>query len=592
MTNYILCKQKILVVDDMSDNIQLLYHILQDEYQVYYATNGTDALQSTTEKQPDLILLDVTMPGMDGFSVCKQLKSNVETQAIPVIFITASGESAAEIEGFSCGAVDFITKPVNPSIVRVRVQTHLALQRQKKDLQQANDQLLKEMQKREFLEQKLREQAEFDGLTKLPNRKLFHDRLEQSILLGKRTKHSFALMFIDLDRFKWVNDTLGHAAGDELLVEVAQRLSEVVRESDTVARLGGDEFTIILLDIMHNSMADLVAQKILEQMSKPFILKNQEVKISCSLGIATFPHNGFTSEMLLKNADSAMYQAKESGRNAFQFYSADMNQRIHKHLKRKDELFNAIQKQELFLEFQPKIRIESGKIIGMEALLRWNHPDDGIIYPKAIIPLAEETGLIIEIGAWVLQTACQQAARWRQAGYTQLKLAVNISVIQFREGESFVKIVKDTLQNTDLPANALELEVTESMMVGDLDLAFSILTQLQDMGITISLDDFGTGYSSLAVLKRLPVQTLKIDRSFVTHLECDPHGIAFISAITSMAKQLGLQIIAEGVESQAQLKIIQDHGGDDVQGFYYCPPIGKEAFLALLQGGIPLGGTA
>ncbi|MBF0605283.1 MAG: EAL domain-containing protein [Nitrospirae bacterium] len=580
----------LLVVDDSPANVRLLGRILGEEYRILYAINGQDALDSVRSEQPDLILLDIMMPGMDGFTVCEVLQKEGQTQDIPVILVTGSDDVEAESRGFACGAVDFIAKPISPPVVRARVKTHLKLKKQKDILEQANLALVKEIQERQRLENQLREQAEYDTLTGLPNRQLFQDRLQQTVLMGERNLGLFALLFIDLDRFKWVNDTHGHDAGDQLLVEAARRMKSVVRKSDTVARLGGDEFTIILSDIFHDSMAELVARKILENLVTPFCLKGQEVTISGSIGIAIFPSDGTTAEDLTKNADSAMYQAKESGRNAFQFYSQEINQLAHRRMRLETELRHACQQGELFLDYQPKIKLATGQISGMEALLRWDHPREGILFPRQLIPLAEGTGLIHQIGEWVLFTACREAADWSLQGFPGLKLAVNLSVLQFRDGDKLVQLVEEALAQSGFPAHLLELEITESVMMTHMDHVSGTLEKLQSLGVTIAMDDFGAGSSSLALLKRLPVQTLKIDRSFVNDLSAHPESAAFIAAIVSMAQQLRLRVIVEGVETDEQLQIMKGQGDHDVQGYYFSPPLGKNAFLALLQGHIPLGG--
>ncbi|MBF0195509.1 MAG: EAL domain-containing protein [Magnetococcales bacterium] len=582
-------KGTILVVDDAHENIQILNRMLKDEYQILFATNGKDAIISAQIKKPDIILLDIIMPGMDGLQVCQKLQESSDTSDIPVIFITGKSDIETETKGFACGAVDFITKPINPTVVRARVQTHLIIKKQRDSLENSNAQLLLEIQERKKLEDQLRIQAEFDTLTSIPNRKLFHDRLGQAILHAQRSAKPIALMFIDLDRFKGINDSLGHDAGDELLIETAKRLSQSVRKSDTVARFGGDEFTVILPQIEHTSMVDLVARKILEQMRLPFNLQKQNVSISSSIGIAMYPSDGSTIEELLKNADSAMYQAKKSGRNNLKFYSLETNQKLHKQLQLEVEIHNALLNDEFFIDFQPKIRLKTGQIIGMEALVRWDHPEDGILPPNDFIPLAEKTGAIIKIDAWVLNSACQQALKWLQNGFPDIKLAVNISALHFHEDGALVALVEETLKNTGFPADRLELEITESMMVNNWDRAVTILNQLQQLGITIYMDDFGTGYSSLTMLKHLPIQALKIDRSFIHSLEHDNKNQAFIAAIISMAKQLGLTVIAEGVESKEQLHILKNHGGTEVQGFFFSPPLGSEAFFKLLQGQIHFG---
>ncbi|MBF0417439.1 MAG: EAL domain-containing protein [Magnetococcales bacterium] len=582
----------VLVVDDSPDNIRLLGNILLRECRVLFATSGQAAMESALANQPDLVLLDVMMPEIDGFEVCQWLRAQEATRGIPVILVTALNDMDAETRGFEAGAVDFLTKPVNPAVVRARVAAHLALKRQRDILEKTNQRLHDEIRRREKLETLLREQAEYDTLTGLPNRKLFHDRLQQAVLTGERRRRHFALLFVDLDRFKWVNDTLGHDAGDTLLVEVAKRLKGVVRKSDTVARLGGDEFTVILADILHESMAELVARKILEQLSTPFVLKGQQVAISGSVGIGMYPDDGSTPHELARNADSAMYLAKQSGRNAFRFFSEEIDRQAHHRITMEGEMRLAFQNDEFFLDYQPKVRLSTGRLSGMEALVRWDHPREGVLFPQQFIPLAEGTGLITQVGAWVLRTACRDAACWLEEGFSDLRLAVNLSALQFRDGERLVALVEETLCETGFPARNLELEITESMMVGNPDQAADTLRQLHDLGISIAMDDFGTGFSSLALLKRLPIQVIKIDRSFVKDLTPEGRNASFTSAIISMAQQLGLQVVVEGVESDQQLSILKKQGSDEVQGFFFSPPLGRESFLDLLHGRLPFGAAS
>ncbi|NGZ06407.1 MAG: EAL domain-containing protein [Magnetococcales bacterium] len=580
----------ILVVDDAPDNIRLLGNILKREYRVLFATGGREAMESVTANSPDLVLLDVMMPEIDGYAVCGWMRDQEQARGIPVILVTAINDIEAETRGFDVGAVDFLTKPVNPAVVRARVAAHLSLKRQRDELAHANGLLQDEIRQRKRLELQLREQAEFDALTGLPNRKLFHDRLQQAVLMGERKQRSFALLFVDLDRFKWVNDTLGHDAGDTLLVEVARRLKSVVRKSDTVARLGGDEFTVVLSDILHESMAELVARKILEQLITPFTLKGQEVAISGSVGIGVYPADGTTPHELSRNADSAMYLAKQSGRNTFRFFSEEIDRQAHRRMTLEGEMRLAFQKDEFFLDYQPKVRLSTGSLTGMEALVRWDHPREGVLFPQQFIPLAEGSGLIVEVGAWVLRTACRDATCWIAEGFSDLKLAVNLSALQFRDGERLVGMVEETLQETGFPAKNLELEITETMMLGNTEQASETLRQLRALGISIAMDDFGTGFSSLALLKRLPIQVIKIDRSFLRDLTPDGRNAAFTSAILSMARQLGLRVVVEGVESDAQIQILKAQGGDEVQGFFFSPPLGRESFQDLLHGRLPLGG--
>ncbi|MBF0194135.1 MAG: EAL domain-containing protein [Magnetococcales bacterium] len=574
-------KQTILVAGNCSNTINILDKILQQEYLVVIAKSSADAIVQANTKTPSLIIIDTQ--DFESLQLCSKLQKIQNDQQFAIIFITDAPDPKFEATGFENGVADFIYKPLNSHMVLARVSTHMQLSKNAETLQN-------EVAQRKSLEKQLHDQAKFDSLTKLPNRKLFQDRLQQALLWSNRNKQPFALMFVDLDRFKWINDTLGHDAGDELLIEAARRIKGVVRKSDTVSRLGGDEFTVILPEILHDSMADLIARKILEQMSLPFKLEQQEVVLSGSVGIAIYPNDGVTADDLINNADSAMYQAKESGRDAFQFFSQDINKKVHRRLQFEREMREALHSGGFYLDYQPKVNIASGKIIGMEALVRWNHPTEGILSPSEFIPLAEETGMIVKISAWVLKSACLDAASWIGAGYNNLKMSVNLSALQFRDSEELMALVEDTLKETGLPASSLELEITESLMVNNIEQTCAILVRLREMGITISMDDFGTGYSSLALLKKLPIQTLKIDRSFIKNLAQDSDDAAFISAIISMATQLGLHVVAEGVETQQQLEVLTQNGGTEVQGFFYSPPLGYAAFLGLLKGRIPLGG--
>nr|CAX83921.1 putative response regulator receiver [uncultured bacterium] len=577
-------------MDDSPNNIRLLGNILTHDHQVLFATHGKEAMEIAVEKQPDLILLDVMMPQIDGLTVCAWLKEHERTRHIPVIIVTAMNDPEAETRGFAAGAMDFLTKPVNPPAVRARVGVHLALKQQRDALEQANQALTEEIRERRHLEELLREQAEFDALTGLPNRKLFHDRLEQAILMGVRNHRVFALLFVDLDRFKWVNDTLGHDAGDALLIEMSRRLKSVVRKSDTVARLGGDEFTVILVDILHESMAELVARKILEQLVQPVTLKGQEVAISGSVGIAIYPVDGDSAVHLVKHADVAMYQAKESGRNAYRFFSSALNEQLVQRMTMEGEMRQACLRDEFYLDYQPKFKITTGRMTGMEALVRWDHPDKGILFPQHFIHLAEGNGLIVQIGAWVLRTACRDAARWAEEGFKDLKLAVNLSALQFKDGEKLLDLVEESLRETGLPARNLELEITETMMMNNIEQVTATLHKLRALGVSITMDDFGTGYSSLGVLKKLPVEGIKVDRSFVNDLTEDSPDTAFVAAILSMARELGVHVVVEGVETAEQLRILVNQGGEDVQGYFFSPPLGREAFSAMLKGGIEVGG--
>jgi diguanylate cyclase (GGDEF)-like protein len=406
------------------------------------------------------------------------------------------------------GAVDFLAKPIEPIILKGKVNFFLGIWHQKNNL-------IKALAEKEILANKLKQQAEFDSLTGLPNRALFRDRLKQALLMGERSKTVGALMFIDLDRFKWVNDTLGHSAGDELLIQASERLTACIRKTDTVSRLGGDEFTVILQNVHPIPLAEIIAKKILDALAKPFQLSRREIHISGSIGVTVFPNDSNDLEELLKNADTAMYQAKESGRNAFRFFTPEMNAFANSRMALEEQLRTALEREEFVLHYQPKINLESGRIMGMEALIRWERPGVGLVFPDEFISLVEEIGLIIPLGKWVLKTACRQNQEWVEAGFDHLKMAVNISAKQLKDKDDLIQAIEEVLSTTGLAPQNLELELTESTVMENIAVGMEILEEVRSMGIQISVDDFGTGYSSLSSLKRFPIQTLKIDKSFI-----------------------------------------------------------------------------
>ncbi|MBB1270487.1 EAL domain-containing protein [Shewanella sp. SR44-3] len=434
---------------------------------------------------------------------------------------------------------------------------------------------------RKKAEEDLRILANFDPLTNLPNRTLFQDRLNHAITKAHRNQNIVALFFLDLDRFKHINDSMGHHIGDLLLKAVAHRLQSAVREGDTVARLGGDEFTIILEGVSKVSSATVVAEKILHAFQTPFLLDDKTLTISPSVGISLYPDDATDASSLIKYADTAMYHAKSVGRNNFQFYTDQLNQYATRHVQLEAGLKLAIQENELSLVYQPKYDILTKKIVGFEALLRWNHPILGFISPAEFIPLAEETGFINQIGQWVINKACSQLAQWHELGFKEVTIAVNLSARQLKA--DIVSTIEVALAVAGLPASALELELTESMIMGNPKDSVAILSQLKELGLTIAVDDFGTGYSSLSYLKRFPIDTLKIDREFVRDITEDPDDAAITSAIITLAHSLELNVVAEGVETQAQLDFLLKEGCDQVQGFLLSKPLSAKASLALLK---------
>lgn len=435
---------------------------------------------------------------------------------------------------------------------------------------------------RKVAEERVAFLAYYDALTGLPNRTLLHDRLVKALAGARRRQESVALLFLDLDRFKIINDSLGHSIGDLLLQEVAERLKSAARAQDTVARIGGDEFLIALTAIKDVSDAAVAAERIMDSMSAEFVVHGHSFSVTCSIGLSIFPDHGVDSETLIKNADAAMYCAKDSGRNSFRFFTSDMNAQVMERLTMENSLRMALEKKELFLMYQPQMDIRSGQVIGLEALLRWRHPELGMVPPDKFIRVAENSGLILSIGEWVLRTACSQARKWQEESLPALPVAVNVSAVQFRQ-EGFLELIKKILSETGLDAKHLELELTESLLLSNADLTFTLLQKLKSMGLKLAIDDFGTGYSSLSYLRQFPVSKLKIDRSFVRDIAMNTDDAAITKAIISMAKGLNLKVIAEGVENEGQMSFLREHGCDEIQGYYFSRPVLAEDVPAILR---------
>jgi len=449
--------------------------------------------------------------------------------------------------------------------------------------------------------EQIRYLAYHDHLTGLPNRLMFNDYLEHSLGRARRAGETLALLYIDLDNFKRINDTLGHHAGDELLKLLAQRLRSSLRredylarteseqETDAVARVGGDEFTIILPAIKSPYAAASVATRVLEMLSHPFSVGSHEIFVTASIGITTYPHDAKNAEALVKNADVAMYHAKEEGKNNYQYYSESMNVAALERLTLENRLRGALERDELLLHYQPLVDARSQHIIGVEALIRWQHPDLGLLPPAQFIPLAEESGLIVPIGEWVLRTACRQMKQWRDAGMNNLRMSVNLSNQQFRR-EPLDGVIEGILDETGLPPECLEVELTESSIMQSEKTAARMLTAIKRLGVRIALDDFGTGYSSLSYLRRFPIDTLKIDRSFVKDIVTNHDDAAIISAIIAMAETLKLSVTAEGVEDLQQFEFLREHGCHTIQGFLFSHPVPPEEIERLLQQPVMLAG--
>jgi diguanylate cyclase (GGDEF)-like protein len=432
---------------------------------------------------------------------------------------------------------------------------------------------VRDITERKLAEGKIEFLAHHDPLTHLPNRVLLRDRFEQAMVAASRDDSGGVLMFLDIDNFKQVNDSFGHLVGDQLLLQVVERLQGCIRDADTICRQGGDEFMIVLTNITDINDISRIAQHMLDVVSDPIEIENQSFHTSASIGVSLFPSDGIDFDTLLKNADTAMYQAKESGKNAYRFFTAKMNAEVVEQMRLQTQLRFALQRNEFQLHYQPQIDLASGSVIGMEALIRWQHPELGKISPADFIPVAEASGLIIPIGAWVLEEACRQARVWQQSGLLRFKVGVNLSALQFKRG-NILETVSNALERSGLPPNMLELELTESILLQDLETALKTILELKALGVQLAIDDFGTGYSSLSYLKRLHVDKLKIDQSFVRDIVTDTDDLAIVCAIIQLGKTLQMKVIAEGVETDEQLQLLSRHACNEAQGYYFCRPLG------------------
>jgi diguanylate cyclase (GGDEF)-like protein/PAS domain S-box-containing protein len=681
----------ILIVDDEIRNRRLLEALLQPEgYQTLSAANGEEALASIAQHPPDLILLDIMMPGMDGYQVATIVKGNPATSNIPVIMVTAQIDRGARLAGLNAGAEEFLTKPVDRAELWIRVRNLLRLkalgdflqnhslileqqvQARTADLQrfrtaldatadaimlvnrttmrfvefnatacnmlgytreelfrmgppQIADATLEQLEseydaliaghgtnepeetqirrsdgswlqvemhgqaqrwgadwiivrvvrditERKEAQSRLHHLAHYDPLTGLPNRTLFYATLRKTLAQASNSGLLVAVLCIDLDQFKNVNDTLGHAIGDELLGQFSNRLVECVRIRDTVGRLGGDEFALILVMQDGQEGAALVANKIREVLRAPFDLKGHEVAVTASIGITIHPIDASDPESLIKCADTAMYRAKQAGRDTFRFFTAQMNAEVLARLDLEAALRKAVENEEFLLHYQPKVQLRSGRIAGLEALLRWQRPGHGLVSPQEFIPVLEETGLIVRVGSWVIATACKQIGQWTRSSIGPVQVSVNVSGRQFVKGDLDGDIIK-ALGENDIKADLLELELTESSLMVNTERTIASLQNLKKRGVQISIDDFGTGYSSLAYLRRFPIDKLKIDIAFIRDVTSNRDDAAIVLAIIRMAHSLKLDVIAEGVETAAQLAYLQRHRCDSIQGYYFSRPL-------------------
>ncbi len=680
----------ILIVDDEAQNRRLLAVLLRPEgYQTESAASGEEALKAVALSAPDLILLDIMMPGIDGYQVASILKANPATANIPIIMVTAHAERSARLAGLEAGAEEFLTKPVDRTELWLRVRNLLRLKAfgdlqehsfvleqqvaartadlqrfrtamdatadaimlvsrdtmrfvevnatsckmlgytraemlalgpvalgavTREELEQVYDTVItgqvskklsevalhckdgsllqvevnrqampsgndwiivsvvRDITERKQAEQKLQHQANHDTLTGLPNRTFFYETLRKTIVLASQHDWKVAVLFIDLDHFKNVNDTLGHAIGDELLIQFSSRLLTCVRMRDTVGRLGGDEFGLILVMEQGHQGAAQVAVKIRDALHLPFHLQGYEVIMTASIGITIHPDDGGDPDALIKYADTAMYQAKHAGRNTYRFFTAQMNVDVLQRQELEHALRKAIEKEEFVLHYQPKVTLATGAVVGLEALLRWARPGHGLVAPGLFVPVLEESGLIVQVGSWVIGAACRQIKEWQLGEAGPVQVSVNVAGRQFVEGDLAADVTR-ALADNDLSPELLELELTETSLMVNTERTMECLHSLRQRGVQVSIDDFGTGYSSLAYLRRFPIDKLKIDIAFIRDVTSNPDDAAIVQAIITMAHSLNLVVIAEGVETPAQQGYLLRHHCDQMQGYLVSRPL-------------------
>lgn len=705
---HIVAASTILIVDDNPVNLGVVVdHLEEQGFEVTVAQGGEEALERAAFVQPDLILLDVMMPGIDGFETCRRLKAKGETRDIPVIFMTALADLHDKISAFKAGGVDYVSKPFQIEELLARVRTHVELQSAKARLtsqnmelhqeigarrnaesalrsseqryrrlfETANDGILlidtttegvtdanpafvrmmgydrsdligkkmsqllpfrhvtackttvaevqqlehikyddwvlekrdgspvdvevvsslyqadgasivqcnfRDISDRKEAEARIRYMAHHDALTGLPNRIMLTDRLHMAITQARRSQNKVAVLLLDLDHFKHINDSLGHHIGDQLLEAVASRLRGCLRESDTAARLGGDEFVLALPDISSSDDAGVVAQKVLTALAQPISIETHQLHVGVSIGISVFPDDGEDSGALMRAADTAMYNAKESGRGEYRFFTPALNEAAHRWHMLSTDIRGACERGEFVLYYQPQISIESHMVTGVEALLRWNHPKQGMISPTLFIPVLEELGLIVEVGKWVLQTACRQNAEWQAQGCPPIRMAVNLSAQQYYRGD-IVGTVRDALESSGLAPQWLELELTESLTLDDTETTLHIMRDLKALGVALSLDDFGTGWSSLSYLRRFPLDRIKIDRSFMRDVATHSTTAAVVKSILNLADSLGLDCVAEGVENVEQLSYLQNGTCANMQGYLFSEALPPQELIGLLN---------
>ncbi len=591
----------ILLVNDDHSTLTALKAILspssiQHKYKVLEAPSGEEALRLVLKHQFAVILLDISMPGMDGFETAQLIHSRKLSAHTPIIFITAYyADEMNRLKGYELGAVDFMPTPIIPQILLTKVEVFVELAKknlvlesktqelaqlnknlkvkQFKELKIHNEKLKLEVEDRKIAEKIAHDLATKDSLTGLLNRHSLISGLETLLTESIRRNENFAIMFLDMNRFKIINDTLGHDVGDQLLTVAAQRLQSCVRENDLVARLGGDEFVIVLNNITCVKHAVNVAKKISLLAEDPVHIGSHSLKISFSIGISLFPEDGNTLHILMKNADLAMYHAKREKTSFTKLYSHELNSNLLAQQKLEQELLFALQRDEFVLHYQPKVNFVTNELAGLEALIRWNHPTRGLLESNEFIEAAIECGIVVKMGDWVINTACEQINSWNSVEFKMLNvpIAVNLAIPQIRL--ELLETLNKAFLKFNVDPKFLQLEITESLLIGDLDSIRTLLLNISNKGVSIAIDDFGTGYSSLSVLKSFPINVLKIDQSFIKNIVHDTNDSIIVNAIVNMGHALGLLIVAEGVETIEQFNIVKELECDEHQGYFFSKPL-------------------
>ena len=555
---------RILLIEDDFGDSYLLKETLNIAYPGKYEIESVGTLSSGLNRLDtdtfNLVMTDLKLPDSNGIEAITKIQER--TRSIPIIVLSGSDDNELALQIVKLGAQDYLIKGQGDEHLICRAIDYAI--------------------ERKHHERKLNHMANYDSLTGLANRTLFWDRLDRAFIRAQRNKTSVALLLLDLDRFKTINDTLGHSTGDELLIQVAHRFKNSIRNSDTIARLGGDEFAIILEDLQMDTDVAMIVDKILNAMKPSFTLSKQEIYMGSSIGVSLYPIDGLDPEQLLKYADTAMYCAKDNGGSCHRFYTSDMNRNLSTEMNLEAKLRSAVMAQSFMLYYQPKFNMVTNALTGAEALIRWHHSEDGMISPAIFIPLAEKLGLIDTITDWVIQTACKQNLAWQQAGYSPIRMSINVSPKQFSR-EGIAEKIRHQIKISNLPPEYVELEITEGALMNNVARCNAILEALKAIGVSISIDDFGTGYSSLSYLKKFNIDILKIDQSFTQDIINETDNAEIVSAIIAMAKNLKLDVIAEGVETKEQMNYLIAKGCHNAQGYLFGKPVPADEFTQFFE---------